>query len=862
MGDRIISAFVFIARGLLRYRPLLASFSLLGLAAAIVATIFMSLNALQLSPQQQTDERGGTADFAANLPPVFLTPDYPVDTGLFERMGRVETALTVPIRSDGQPVLNEHGRPVSIRESEWDPNPYPDAIELTGGRFPQAPRELAVSEELSTELSIGSEVVPFLADANEGWVVVGTYVNNYRQDTREVLAGAGTMRTLPDRYFSPRRDAAFTSTLFWNGDDPRPVLDQIESQQEVLDGYLGKFNSPPSPLYYDRTDVLAKDRYSADDRNLEYTIPAVVLPVVFSIFALVLLLVWLRQSEAVFDKAGVRRRAVLGGFFLACAAGITLFVVGGVAVGAIGGYLIRPALSGWVHRVLSPVVWPFGEIPRLLLLAAAGIVVGALAFYPKIAASSGTRRPRRSVVRMVLPYLGVVTVLAGCVAAVWVLISGYQAETHGPEQYERSGLAIIFLTACAGSLLLLLSPLLARRLGMSGLFVGRILAQERMRTSFIVLLLTVAVATPLMLSTTAPLVKQLSNATQLAEIPPGYVEINGGMDSAAPIRPEDRSDFEANTSLSDPIDVYGIGYSNPDAPDDSVFVTIGAPPKIGSLRAFDNEGDVETWLGATLTDTQRALLRAGGVLSDFVTGRDAVISTGTMTAPPTFEVLPALHVEIPREFAFGSNIHGVVLLPTALEHNWPISAPRSLYSDLTDEEATRAADYREQNGRFIDLSIVINKTQDVLPVPTSLQLAVWLMGVLVVVLSLSVSRAVINRLRPVVRALHAAGVREKWLRNAAGLYLLPILLTSLVFGEFAGYLSVWVITTFNQDGVTEAVSSVPIPWSMYYIVAASFLVGAAVAYFMVARGLKLGRTRKQSGTEPVETPEGAEVVKV
>ncbi|MGO4205323.1 hypothetical protein AB4Z09_27010 [Rhodococcus sp. TAF43] len=836
---------------------------MLGLAAAIVATIVMSLNALQLSPQQQTESLGGTADFAANLPPVFLTPDYPVDTDLFARMGRVETELTVPLRNDGVPVLNEHGRPVAIRESEWDPNPYPDAIELTGGRFPQAPGELAASEALSTELGIGTKVSPALSDSNDGWVVVGTYVNNYRQDTREILAGAGTMRTLPDRYFSPSRDAAFTSTLFWNGDDPRPVLDQIQAQQEVLDGYLGKFNSAPSPLYYDRDNVLAKDRYSAHDRSLEYTIPAVVLPVVFSVFALVLLLVWLRQSEAVFEKAGVRRRAVLGGFLLACAAGITIFVVGGVVVGAIVGYLIRPALSSWVHRLLSPVVWPFGEIPRLLLLAAVGVVVGALAFYPKIAAGTRTGRARRSIVRTVLPYLGVIAVLAGCVAAVWVLVSGYQAETHGPEQYERSGLAIIFLTACAGSLLLLLSPLLVKRLGMSGLFVGRILAQERMRTSFIVLLLTVAVATPLMLSTTAPLVKQLSNATQLAEIPPGYVEINGGMDSGKPIRSEDRSDFEASTSLRDPIDVYGIGYSNPDAPDDSVFVTIGAQPKIGSLRAFHNEGDVETWLGATLTDPQRALLRGGGVLGDFVTGRDTVIGTTTMTAPPTFEVLPALPVAIPREFAFGSNIHGLVLLPTALEHNWPISTPRGLYSDLTDEQTTKAADYREQNGRFIDLSIIINKTQDVIPVPTSLQLAVWLMGILVVVLSLSVSRAVITRLRPVVRALHAAGIREKWLRNTAGLYLLPILLTSLVFGEFAGYLSVWVITTFNQDAVTEAVTNVPIPWSMYYIVAASFLVGAAVAYLMVARGLKLGKVRKQSEQpQPVTTPEGAEIVKV
>ena len=800
-----------LARGLMRYRPLRRSFAVLGVTAAVLVVVFMTAHAVTLTSVQRVERSLGTADFIASMgvaaPPAEQLPGR----AEFDAIGRVQLSSN-NIRIDGEP-----DRRISFIESEWDPNPFPEAMILTEGTFPNSPSEVAVSTTLQADHPVGSTFSVLSGSAR--WTVTGVYENRYAQTSYGIVSGPGTWDAMGARAREDYPTVSASGSLYWDGTDAEPVLRSIVDAAVVGGEDRGSADEATRVSMLSREKLLRSTPSTiVESIPLLYRWPALLVPLALGILCVSFSSRWLKGVRQTMVAVGVPRRAILIAALGVLLAGAAVSAVAGVAVGSLIGWSIRPLVAGVISTPLSPVTWPISELPGLILAPVLGVSAGAVLLWSDpVRRFAGWNRWRTSA--RGFGWAALALVIGGSILAI------VRVSTRVPqvEEINAAGMGVVLLTACAlaGGV-----PSLIRRLGGLGsapLLAARIHTRDRGKVTAAVATLLVAAALPLTLATTATMFEASGNRDQVPPVPAGQVLLgNVGMDLPVSLRQR----FEDVTGLSDPT---LMRYLSDRATGSAVLYAPGE----GVLVAFNTPDDVERWLGAPLTEDQRETLSAGGMLgSDDKQGEHVVtvIDPGGGSHSVT---LAYTHAPFPREWEV-STARGVILVETAAQHLLPTSSHAFVYSGVTPEQDDKVARAPEKAG-FDRVFLSRHTPADQFPIPAGVQVAVWAFALLVILVALLASRGVVGQLRPTLASLHAAGVPRPWGRAVVGAYLAPILALALVGAVCSSLAGVALVVAVHSDIMVFAA-----PWSLYVVVSVSFAVGGFAAYWLAGRRLRTG----------------------
>ncbi|QBJ97240.1 hypothetical protein ERC79_15785 [Rhodococcus sp. ABRD24] len=797
-----------IARGLARYRPLRRSFAVLGVTAAVLVVIFMTAHAVTLTSVQRVERSLGFADFTASMavgaPPAEQLPGR----AEFDALGRV-ALVSVGVRIDGEP-----DRRISFIESEWDPNPFPDAMVLAEGTFPDSPSEVAVSTTLQADHPVGS-TFSVLSGSGQ-WTVTGVYENRYAQTSYEMVAGPGTWEAMGARAREDYPTVSASGSLYWDGTDADPVLRSIIDSAAAGGVDRGSADQTARASMLSRETLLSSTPSTmVESIPLLYRWPALLIPLALGILCVSFSSRWLRGVGQTMFAVGVPRRATLTAALAVLLAGATASVISGVAVGSVIGWSVRPLVAEVISTPLSPVTWPVSELPGLILAPVLGVTAGAALLWSdpvrRFAAWSRWRASARRI-----GWAAIALVVAGSVLAI------IRVSTRIPqvEEINAAGIGVVLLTTCglAGAV----TPLIRRLggLGSAPLLATRIHVRDRGKVTAAVATLIVAAALPLTLATTATMFEASINRDQIPHVPARQALLGtSGMDLPMSLRQR----FEDVTGLSDPVQMLYLS----DATGSAALYARGK----GMLVAFNTPDDVERWLGAPLTDRQRETLSTGGMLgADDKQGDHAVtVMDPSGTAHPLS--LAYTHAQFPREWEV-STARGVILVETATQLSLPTGSHAFVYSGVTAEQDEKVA-HAPENAGFDRVFLSRHTPADQSPIPAGVQAAVWAFALLVILVALLASRGVIAQLRPTLASLHAAGVPRRWGRAVVGAYLAPILALALVGAVCSSLAGVALVVALHSDIMVFAA-----PWNLYGVISASFLVGGLAAYRLAGHRLQ------------------------
>lgn len=500
------------APALLRTPAWRLSVVFLTVVVAAIMTLIISVTSMKLSPDQEREYSLGVADYTANMPGVPVRGYKKLNLDHLSTLGRVELITTLPVTGLGW-TAEEH-RELRVSETPWDASPYPKRYSLAEGRYPSAPGEIAISTALAASAAVGGDVRIAVPGVDTSWKITGIIADKYLDDAT-IYAAPGTLSDVYHRIEDLTGIPQYLGgSLYWSAPSPEPVLAQLRVLNSIS-AALQELPAATSAQVLLSAADLHGDRPAPGGNPVIYVWPAVLMPALAVIMAILLLSVWLRKQQVTLAAMGIQDSALV----LAIIGALTIMGLAALAVAspiALGiSTIVRIILSRVYELPLSTFVFPWGLFPLFWLSIAGGIAAG-LAI-----AGVWARRKRK--------------VAVGAAGTTWVMgsISCLSFLTLSalflfPDILDDQNQIVGASFVVMASALMALWLTKTRRLwpdSLAGVLSRRMKERDAFSGAITWLLSGAIVGIPLMLVTTAVTTENTMNLTQIDSVPPNTVRI-------------------------------------------------------------------------------------------------------------------------------------------------------------------------------------------------------------------------------------------------------------------------------------------------------------------------------------------------
>lgn len=747
--------------------------------ATLIAALFVVVSGFNQTPQQVTN--GILGSFNAELSLVGVVGASPGDDATVPTVAQAihragVDRSTIELKSlDVRPAVVDAPNN-NYRESDWAHNPPASTYRLTSGRWPTAPGEVVVTDGLvaaagdaySVPAGGGPAALSVLSGL-EKVTVVGRVVDTSATDSRQMLAAPGTWASWDSPMLAQRYKGLNASPIaYWSGGGPPQRV-----EAEILHLLPGDqahqvAANPPPDLLLTRAQLLAHTGLNyLDSIPLAYQVPSLLLPFLAALSALGLNARRFRRQLGVLRSVGVPVRPALAALVLATTAWSLAGAVAGSLLGVGIGLLVRIPAAGWVNRPLAPVPLPgiVSPLMRAVIVVVTAFVLALLAM--AVHQPSGARRARAPRWR---PSARVRRVLAAAVAALLIVQAAKTTTVPG---------ALLFPLTTAALVCLLVPDVVPAVLGrLPATTPGRRLAWAQLRADTGRGSTTVAItAAVLGLSFAMVIMLQAltasENASHFSQTAPGQIVLNDG--GAGPPSPDLVTlAVKAAHAGVPPIHIW---YTNDDQRG-AALVTDNFG--LGQLAAVDTVDEVGRLLKTKLTPAARRALTKGGILRWHASDapRLQISDTSTGTVERTTPALPSAVVTPPPAW---STISGMILLSTAKELGLPLRAADVVLTGLSGSQSDAVSE-AALAAAYDPYQVQPYSPPDPVVAPAAYVLSAVGLAALLLLLTLTTSRANAATLRPYLGGLVALGIRPAWCRAVLNRQVALVGALSLLLG--------------------------------------------------------------------------------
>lgn len=815
---RLLASF---ARRFARDRSAASGALVLSLTAALLVTLFVTLQAMSLSGDQEIERTLGRFDYVTDV--VIDRGVGSRDAPLIHRLGEaIESAsdgtATLVLTSPDIRLAMVNPPVTYYTEAPWVDDPFPARYELTDGRWPESPGEVVIPTTTTGSLAGTGEQLSILA-GHASLQVVGQFDDLYGNYEAVIFGAPGTWGTLPDRKIQGVREPEALLAIHGREGTRGSVLKAASQvlghndaeRREALAGLRAETRTA--------ADVAeGRDRSWVERIPAGYTLPSILLPgvAVFAVFGFGAA----RHGRTlrILCSNGVPVRLGAGAIVLGLMAWLVAGLLGGVALGAVLGVGVRSYLDSTWFQPLSPFPSLLGPTSRMLM----GVVATAGLCYVSLARARSDGRASRRSNRVGLPAWASVTNLrhaCATIAACACVIGGMTLDTAAG--------AMVFACAFTAGLLLMIPdltrPVLAagRARGARGRLVRRQLQEHGPRTVGTVTVLAAILAAPLsFLALLSTFIATEATNVYGAGVAPGQVSVSyGGILTP----PESRRAVDAVRSQmpAGAAEVqlrYLWGRSG-------VVATHGVD--LGVVLAVDTPEEVGALANRDLSAAEREHLLGGGIL--VWDGQEG--SERTLQDPRSAEAatLPALAAEFPAAWRDGR--HAILLTETAKENGLPVKRGAIVFTGVPEDAAEAAAQ------AVLDIGedpAQVQRYFDTEPpyVPQIMYLTAIGLLVTGLVVGGALARSQVATARPYLATLLAIGLPRRWMTGVLLLQQAWLVGFAMAVAFVCAVVPAIVVATFTPGYVLD------VPWQWIGLTLAAFCLPLFSAVLMAMRGIR------------------------
>ncbi|WP_224277753.1 hypothetical protein [Nocardioides lacusdianchii] len=732
------------------------------------------------------------------------------------------------------PELADDG--IYYREMPWEPQPFPDALDLVEGRFPTGAGEVAlVGSGISDRLAVG-ERISVLGQA-DAFTVVGV-VENTLSDDEQVLAAPGTWATLDPSSDTTLSQATASPTFFISDPEPlrvvAPLADTV-SDVGLVDGPGGSSSALESDFasaLRTRADARADTEPAWTARSpLTFWVPVATLTPLAILLAFWGMLRRVGPALRNLKRQGVTVSSAVG----AGAVGVLAWVIPAVGasalLGSLAGHAVAQAGAG---RWSSPgATWRFPS--AAVLATSSGVVAGALAGTALLWAVTRDPRPRaRGSRRSLLTPRLMRNLRHGCAAVAGAVAVYFAMTLRTPNDGMRLSAVVAVVAALATPDLLdgivsrLPSDSLTRRL------TARLMSAYSRRNGLTTATLVVAVACSCGLLVSVTSAVEAERALRGATALPGQVALDNDDTPALPVPAAVVRAAERVPALRDqePVQVRVLGElrerTNPDIIE--LTNTVSPANTFANTFAFDSTSDVERVVGRTLSARETAVLDNGGVL---VIDPELPIASGTVdlvdaegSAAGTYE---AARAEI-RPTPWFVAVPTIMLTSTAEAEGLPTSDGALIYTGVSPEDSQQVLQALSRAGINPETAEVHRDLPPVVP-PAALTASALALFVLLFLLAIASTHSQVVSMRPWASRLTQLGVRLRWAQGVVIRQYGVMLAVAVPVGVLAGVAPL-VLTRWFVPEIT-----IVVPWVQIAALLLALIAAVGVACWFSSRAI-------------------------
>lgn len=720
----------------------------------VMTALAITLNALTLSSAQVAERDFGR--FQHRLQVALPLGDR-MDPDLLARLGEAaraagasEAAVSVTsfeLRLDQRDADTSQG-PVTIASYLEGPgvrSDFPGRYQLIDGRWPETPREIALTPTLKDSLTSDQELTLLGVPVTP----VGTYVDVFDHQRQEVLAGSGTYSSLPAETLKrKRRGAEGSATIHWSGAEDGAV------EAAVLALNPGTFR--PQALKLSRLDRSSVETETApslvDDNSLAFSLPSQLLAALIAGLIAVLSAPRLEQHVTAGLGIGVRRRVFVLAHLARSGAGVVFAVIGGALLGLALGALARIPLAPVAEQPLSPIRLQVDAVPSLLLAALGGLMALAVVRSLPARRRSARRTPR-------LPWALMRRAAAACLLLFTLPQISYRLNEALLTGFAAAVVAA-FLLLVPDAVAVTTRALSPRRV--TTLLVRRAGSADRGRAALIALLIAVGLVVPFLLGTFTASRLATEQAELVPEAAPSSIVIAHGNQTARIT--DEAVGIVSRTTGTTPVTMTDVARSV--ASDGSaVEVKVEGTPSWGATHfaIVEDVPALEELLGLRLSMTDRQRMEDGAVAVPDKAYADTVgyLHSPLRGAQPPEPAgtLPAVHLDIDRSTTQYSA--GIVLRSTADELGWRGRPRYEVYRGLDTQQLDSAESAVEAAGLSSDILDRFEPPRR-LELPTNWFVALVVLAIVSAAAIGATASAQARQLRRHAGLMMAIGLRRSW----------------------------------------------------------------------------------------------------
>jgi hypothetical protein len=808
--------------------------------AAIVGFVFATnvfLDEQTLTGEQEADRLPGRFAASVSRLDIPVPPGSNMATDVQNELAGAGSDAVVSLQSPDFPLYQLQSDGVYLREMPWQPEPFPEALRLTDGRFPEHAGEVAiVGKGLADGIRLGDRLdVLGQPDALE---VVGI-VENTLVDDGQVLAAPRTWAGLDVGSGGELSQLAASPTFFLpDQEDQRSDIDVITHALKRLDipALRGVSEAAIAAGLTDAVRTRADARADTEPKwtsrsPLSFWVPALTL-----IPLGVLLAFWTSLRTTVpamrgMTRQGVKTRIAAASVWLTILTWVVgTLVVSGTAGAGLGHLAAQLGAGTWSEPGAT---WraPVAACAATVGSVLAGGCAGWLLLWVAVGRHSRAKRRRIRISGDLVRHVrhGVAT-LAGSVMI--FTLFGLETPIDAMLLTALTALVVALLTPdlFAGCVARLPSGSLPSRL--SARFLTSYLSRYGATTA--VLVMVVALSSGFLISANSAY--EADRAAQEPTALPGQVALDGDEASLFPVPESVVRVAESVPALAeqDPVQLYAVGElfrrRNPDIVDLRKTVTI--PNNLGLAVAFETPEDVSRAVGRSLTPSERTTLSEGGLLvvdEQVTLGEGNTVDVVDRQSQAAIATVPALVAPIELT-PWLEAVPAVMLTSTAADLGYPVSRGALIYTDVSTNDAAAVIDALSASGINPEYAEVYRDLPPVAPAGALIGSAVALF-VLLLALAVSATRAQVLSMRPWASRLTQLGVKISWARRIMLHQYGVMLAVAVPLGLLAGVAPLLTARAMVPEMV------IAVPWSVIVTAMAALVSAVAAAAWLGSRAI-------------------------
>lgn len=825
-----------LARRFARSSALARAAGVVFLAGMFLLAMFVALKTLTLSGGQVVERDLGRFGASVGYGTIVVPPG---DDGVVENLRRAAAnagatdAMVLLSAADVQLSTREGDpREVTLLEAAWVSRPFPDRYVLLGGRWPQRPGEIVVTDTQDISAVPGARLSALGGDVRLS--VVGVADDRFAR-TSSLLAAPGTWGALRPALAERFPLLRAQPVLFWSGSSESAALAAFAAVATARGADAGPGAVQAS---LSTRDELATTRTESWISRIPagYTAPSIFLPIGAVLLAFGLSNRRFGRSLHVLESLGIPRSLGVTSLSLAAGAWCLLAACLG-AVGGIGvGLAVRSLVSHYRGLPAGPVTDLEGPLLRLMGAVGVGVTFAGLLLVAGARAAHNARpaptdRPERQGRWHAARHM-----LAAVVFCATVILA---IELDSPAD------AMIVAAVLTVGLLLLIPEwvdLLLQTLpewGPRTRLSRRQLMADRQRAGAAVALLALMIGGSVGYLTLLDTMVRTVDEQRYPDVLPGQMII---ADRASLLLPPPQQVLEVveRSDLTDGKPRLDLRYLHELDRSGNARRTASLEGTIESILAVDSVDQVEQMLARPLTPSQAEVLRSGGMLvwpdgrsvsGNSSSAQQLVVTSEDKVIRPPIEV-PAATVT-PDDVAWRVGTSGLLLTPTAQRLNLPMTTGAVMYTGLSASQGRALQDTVARAGLDARTIQLYQAPPPAVPPAALLATAAGLV-ILVIAASLVATHGQGRTLRGYLGRLISIGLPIQWARHVLLYQQVLIVGLATLIGLLIAIPPVMIAVLRIRGFVLS------VPWSQTLILLASIYAATGLAALHASHKLRAG----------------------